>query len=176
MKKILIILAGMIFPLWIAAQETPLSKLYDTYVSKTGYTTQEILPSSMSTMWEKDSSAATIRNIMDQIKTVRILSTDEEKKSAAKALKKSITKAAAEADYIKLMEVNSDDESIAFYGLKNTSTGNMKEFALTIQQDDEATLITVTGDMDMSTMFSKELMETMKGMGKNFHGGCQKEF
>jgi hypothetical protein len=175
MKKIIIILAGMIFPLWLAAQDTPLSKLYDTYVSKTGYTTQELLPSGMSTMWDKDSSAAAIRNIMDQIKTVRILSTDEDKKSAAKAMKKSITKALAEADYIKLMEVNSEDEFIAFYGLKNTSTGNMKEFALTIQEDDEATLITVTGDMDMSTMFSKELMESMKGMGENFHGGCHEK-
>jgi hypothetical protein len=175
MKKLIVILAGMIFPLWLAAQDTPLSKIYDSYVGKPGFTTQEMLPSTMSTMWEKDSSAAFIRTIIDQISTVRIVSTDDGKRSAVKGLKKKIGSAVALDGYIKLMEVNSDDESIAFYGLKNSSTGNMKEFALAIVEEDEATLITINGDMDLSAMFSREMMESLQGLGKNFHGGC-KEF
>lgn len=176
MKKMIFILAGMIFPLWLAAQDTPLSRLYDSYVSKPGFSTQEMLPSAMNTMWDADSTAAPLRSIMNQIDRIRIISTEEGRKSAVKALKKNIAAAASDADYIKMMEVSSDDESISFYGLKNNSTGNMKEFALAITEEDEATLITVTGDIDMSSFFSEELMESMKGMGMNFHGGkCSKE-
>jgi len=177
MKQILIILAGMIFPLWLAAQDTPLSKIYDGYSGKTGFTTQEMLPSTMSTMWEKDSSALAIRNIMDQISTVRTVSNADAKTSAVKGLKKKINSAVASSEYIKLMEVSTDDESIAIYGLKNASTGNMKEFALAILENDEATLVTVNGDMDLSTMFSDDFMESMKSLGKNFpKGQCGKEF
>jgi hypothetical protein len=176
MKKIIVILAGIIFPLALAAQDTPLSDIYDDFVSQPGYSTQEIIPSGTSTEWEKDLSGTTIREVMDQISSIRILSANGEEGGSMKSLWKSVSKAASKADYFKLLEVSSDDESITLYGLKSFN-GNMKEFALTLKEPEKVMLVTVTGEMDMSTFFSKDMMKDLKKLGENFHGKeCMKEF
>jgi len=167
-------MAGFIFPLFLHAQDTPLSSIYDSYVSKSGYSAQEIIPSKTSTPWEQDMDVSSIRQVIDQISSIRILSTEGKDGGSMKSLWKRITKAVSDADYTRLMEVSGDKMSVNFYGLKNAN-GNMKEFALTLKQDDQVMLVTLTGDIDMSSIFSKDVMQDLKKIGMEHKGECKKE-
>ena len=175
MKKLIMALVVSLVPLFIMAQDTPLSGLYDKYVSKSQYSAKEILPSAMNTKWEKDISGEAIKKVIDEVNSIRILSTDKGR-HPQKSLWKSISKSISEADYTQVLDVNSNKESIRIYYLKGMD-GNMKEFALTMNKPSKVMLITVTGDMDMSTLFSKDLMQELKTLGENFKGKvCDKTF
>jgi len=67
MKKLIIIIVVAFVPVILLAQSTPLSSLYDRYVSEPGFETTEILPGSMSFDWEKTMDNAQVKEIMQNI-------------------------------------------------------------------------------------------------------------
>lgn len=156
------------------AQDTPLSVVYDDFLGKKGFETQEIIPSRTSMEWEADVSTESIREVMEEITSIRIINTLSRDKGAVKALWKSISGAVERADYILMASVNSDGETINLYGLKHPN-GHMHEFALSMKEQDEAMLITITGDIDMKSLFSGDIMKDMKKIGENFKGECPRE-
>lgn len=176
MKKLLIMLAGVILPLAFFAQDTPLSSVFDKYADKSGFETQEIIPSQTSMEWEKDTETNALRQIMNKISSVRIINSKEGKNSSRKSMRKEISDAVEKADYIDLMTVKSDNESIRLFALKVDSR-SIREFALFIDGDEEVMLITVTGDIDMSLIDLGEVMGDMKKLGKEYKGEkeCTKE-
>jgi hypothetical protein len=177
MKKLMIMLAGVILPLAFFAQDTPFSKVYEEYVGKQGYYSHEVIPSQMSMEWESEMETDAIREVMNKVTAFRMLSTDAEEGGSRKKLEKSISDAVSRADYTELMTVMTDDESIHMYGLK-LDEGSMREFVLTIMEKDEVTLITLTGDMDMSDIIKEDLMGEVMKVGEKYKGKkeCPKEF
>jgi hypothetical protein len=168
MKKILIMVAGFILPLAIFAQDTPFSAVFDKYVGKKGYESTEIIPSQISMEWEAETSTDEIRKVMDKISSVRIISTEGKK---IKSMWKSVSDAVTRADYTELLTVKTGDESVNMYGLK-LDNGNMREFALTVKGDDEAILVTLTGDMDMSDIVFGDVIKDMMKLKEQYKGQC----
>jgi hypothetical protein len=175
MKKLIIIVIAAILPLFLGAQDTPLSSLYDRYVSDAGYSTTEILPGSMSFEWEAADENAQIREMMKDIKKIRIVKyenasgkTDQEK------FWKKIQKAVGDESYTEVVTVNGDEIIVRILMLKGP-TGNTREIAMMEKDEKGVMLMTVTGDMNFSEMFSPENMKVMRDMGEYFmqeKGGC----
>ncbi len=66
-------------PVILTAQNTPLSSLYDRYASEPGFETTEILPGSMSFEWEKTAENDQVKEMMQNIESIRILKYKSEK-------------------------------------------------------------------------------------------------
>ena len=79
MKKLIYILVIAFLPVFLMAQDTPLSSLYDKYVGDAGFESSEILPSNMSFEWEASGENASIREMMQHIDRIRISKYDFEK-------------------------------------------------------------------------------------------------
>jgi hypothetical protein len=108
---------------------------------------------------------------MDKISSVRIISTEGKK---VKSLWSSITDAIGRADYTELITVKTGEESVNMYGLK-LANGNMREFALVVKEEDEAMLVTITGDMDMTSIDMGDIMKDVMKLREVYEGECPKE-
>jgi hypothetical protein len=171
MKKIIILLVGLILPLAFFAQDTPLSEVFEKYAGKKGYESKEIIPSEMSMDWEGEKSPETIQDVMGKISAIRIINAEGKK---IKSLWKSVADALSRADYTEFLNVKAGEESVSLYGLK-LDNGSMREFALTVKEEEEAMLLTISGDMDMSDISLGDIMKDMKKL-KGSHGAeCPKK-
>jgi hypothetical protein len=155
-------------PSFLLAQGTPLSSLYDRYVSEAGFETTEILPGSMSFEWEKTSDNASIREMMQNIESIRILkykagsgSIDLDK------LWNKMRKTAGDDQYTEVVTVNSDKVQVNIFMMKGPG-GNTREVALLEKDENGVMMVAVTGNMDFSSLFSPENMQSLREMGEYY--------
>ena len=176
MKKLIVIMIAVFVPAFLLAQNTPLSSLYDRYVSEPGFETTEILPGSMSFEWEKSVDNVQVKEMMQNIESIRILkykagtgNADQDK------LWKKIQKTAGDSQYIEVVTVNAENTQVNIYMIKGTA-GNTREVALLERDENGIMVLTVTGNMDFSAMFSPENMQSLREMGEYYmqnKGDCK---
>ena len=160
------------------AQNTPLSSLYDQYVSTPGFETTEILPGSVSFDWEKTSDNVQIKEWLQNIESIRMLKykADEGKTDPEKLWKK-MNKAAGYEQYTEIATVNADKTQVRILMIKGSS-GNTREVAMLEKDEHGILMLTVSGNMDFSALFSPENMQSLREMGEHYmhnKGGCKQE-
>jgi hypothetical protein len=178
MKKLIVLMIVAFLPVFLLAQNTPLSSLYDKYENKPGFETTEILPGSMSFDWEKNVNASAIKEMMQNIQSIRILKfqTDTENAEQEKLWKK-MQKAAGDDQYNQVVTVNAENIQVYLY-ISNVSAGNTREVALMAKGEKGITLVTMTGNMDFSAVFSPENMQSLREMAEYYmqnKGDCKPE-
>jgi hypothetical protein len=175
MKKLIVILIAAFVPVFLIAQDTPLSSLYDRYVSQKGFETTEILPGSMSFEPGATADYPKLGEMIKDIEKIRIVKFDSGSGDAdMDKFWKKIQKAAGDDIYTEVVTVNSDNEQVRIVMMKSAS-GNTREIALMAKSGKGVMLLTVTGDMNFSEMFSLENMKGLREMGELFmhqEGGC----
>jgi hypothetical protein len=175
MKKLIFIWIAAFFPVFLVAQDTPLSSLYDRYDNRAGFTASEIMPGILSVDQEVSAQLPMIGEMMKDIEKIRVLRYEPGQDIAAQdKFWKKMQKAAAGGGYIEVVSVNSDGEHFSILRMKG-ATGNTREIALIAKDDDSIMLVTVTGDMDFSEMLSADNMKGLCEMGEHFmheKGGC----
>ena len=168
MKKLIVVIIIAFVPGFLLAQNTPLSSLYDQYVSTPGFETTEILPGSMSFEWEKNMDNDMIKEWMQDIESVRILKyKNGEGKMDPDKLWKKMSKSAGDEQYTEIVTVNSDNTQVHMYMIKGPA-GNTRELAMLEKDKDGIMMLTVTGNMDFSAMFSPESMQSLREMGEYY--------
>ncbi len=168
MKRTALILA-FIVPVFLFAQETPLNKIFSKYVEDPGFSTTEIKTSEVSFEWEQDENTEHIRKVLSDIESIRIINLDEESpegKVSAEKFHQKIMKAIEKADYVDVITVRDDGESVNLYFLEKGD--KLREVALVVREKENVSLITITGDIDPEMIIHKE---TLKGLGslRNFY-------
>lgn len=157
-----LLISLMLAPVFLAAQTTPLNDLFDDLVDKPGYSTTEIRTQEVSFDWENDQDTKKLREVLDGIESIRILSYDQEDENARKDVDqvyRKVEKALVKEDYEEAMAFSSDEDHVNIYFLKQ---GNrVREFALVSKGAHKISMITVTGDIDLARVMQKE---TMKGL------------
>jgi hypothetical protein len=175
MKKLIVLMMMAYVPVFLQAQGTPLSSLYDKYVAEPGFETTEILPGSVSFDWEKSIENTPVKEMMQNITSIRILkyksdkgSTDQEK------LWRKMQKTAGDKLYTEVMTIFADKVQVYIYYIKGPE-GKTRELAMLERDNNGIMMLTVTGDMDFSGMFSAENMQSLREAGKYFlenKSGC----
>lgn len=174
MKKLIVILMAALSPIFLIAQDTPLSSLYDRYANQTGFETTEILPGAMSFEPGTAAGYAQLGEMMKEIEKIRFVKSDSGSGHEMEKFWKKILKAAGDDGYTEVVTVNSDDKQIRMVMMKSVS-GNTREIGIIAKSDKGVVLLTVTGDMDFSKMFSPENMKGLREMAEHFmneKGGC----
>jgi len=176
MKKLIVIMIASFIPVLLSAQDTPLSSLYDRYVSESGFETTEILPGSMSFEWEQTQENPQIKEMLQNVKSVRIVKYKAESGVAdMDKYWRKIRKTAGDEQYTEVVTVNSDDVQVYMYMLKGAA-GTTREVALLEKDKNGVMMVTVTGNMDFSSMFSPENMQGLREMGEYYmknKGDCK---
>lgn len=168
MKKLIVIMIVALAPAILMAQNTPLSSLYDRYVSDPGFETTEILPGSMSFDWEKNMENAQVKEIMQQIEKIRILryAAEGANQDQDKIWKK-MQKAADNELYTEVITVNAENIYARMYMIKGQA-GNTREVAMLAKSKEGIMMVTITGDMDFSAMFSPDHLQSLREMGEYY--------
>lgn len=178
MKKQIVLMILALLPVFLLAQNTPLSSLYEKYVSKPGFVTTEILPGSMSFEWEKTMNNYTIKEMLQDIQRIRILKyTENADNNEQDKLWKKIQKAAGDEQYIEVVTVNAENTRANMFIMKGPS-GNTREVALLVKEEKGITMVTITGNMDFSALFSAENMQNLREMAEYYmhnKGECKPE-
>jgi hypothetical protein len=168
MKKLVFIMIIGLSPLFLLAQGTPLSSLYDKYATDPDFNTTEIKPGSMNFDWEKSMDNAALKDILKDIQSIRFLKSDDDMgRNAQNKLWKKILKTASDSVYMELASVNADDVKMKIYIMKG-SEGVTREVALLVKEEDGVILGTMTGNMNFSALFSHENLEQMREMAEHF--------
>lgn len=168
MKKQIILMVLGFLPVFLLAQNTPLSSLYEQYASKAGFVSTEIFPGTMSFEWEKAMNLNTFKDMMKEIQCIRILRYKEDgnKREQAKFWKK-IQKTAGDGQYKEVVAVSSEKVKADIYLIREPS-GNTKEVAFAAKSEDGIMMITISGNLDFSMLFSKENMQHLRDIAHYF--------
>jgi hypothetical protein len=169
MRKLIIILISAFLPAILFAQDTPLTSLYDSFAGNRGFKATEILPGSTSFKWEKDMESGQVKELMQDIESIRVLqfkNKDVNKNKVEKTWKKMVD-AASDGMYTEIISVHADDVTVYFYIIKGIE-GTTNEVAMLEKDESGAMMVTMSGHMDFSAMFKHENMQAMREIGEYF--------
>jgi hypothetical protein len=178
MKKLIVIILTAFIPVLLAAQNSPLSVLYDKYESKPGYHTFKIRPGLMSFVWEKNMETGPVKEMMRTIESIRILkSKSESTRCGRKILWRRMQKAASDDLSNEVVSVNAGDVSLRVYMINQTEE-KMKEVTMAVKYDEGIILATILGKTNFSSLINHDNMESIIKMVEYFmehEGKCMLE-
>lgn len=145
--KRLILLAALLIPTLLSAQNAAVEKLFQKYQGKEGVTTVMIGPELfqvIKSMEIKDIEAHDLP--MDKLKSVKILTIEDEDQWQGVNFYNEIEKDLDMSDYAEVMTVNDGGETVRMW-MKNEGK-QIREFLLIVGGDDNV-LIYITGDFNL---------------------------
>jgi len=146
--KRLILLAALLIPTLLSAQNAAVEKLFQKYQGKEGVTTVMIGPELfqvIKSMEIKDIEAHDLP--MDKLKSVKILTIEDEDQWKDVNFYNEIEKDLDMSDYAEVMTVNDGGETVRMW-MKNEGQ-QIREFLLIVGGDDNV-LIYITGDFNLN--------------------------
>ncbi len=171
MKKLVIslVVIMILMPCAIIAQ-TAIDHLYDKYAGEKGFTSININPEMfkmLSSMDMNDSSekAQEAQNVMEQLTGLKMLVYEpEEGETNAEFLNeiKTLTKVKG---FEEMMSVNEGDEVVKFL-VKKGKDGKMSEMLMIVLEDDEAVVMSMSGNLDMKTISEISKSMNIDGLDK----------
>lgn len=160
----------ILVPFLVLAQGTPLTDLFDRYAVKPGYESSQIQPGAVNYEWEKEMDISGVKEMMKDIEKIRILKyKHEEDKAGAENLWRKMQKAASSDLYTEIATVNAENIQVDMYMIKGVE-GVTREIAILEKDAGGVMMLTVTGNMNFSEMFSPENMKNLREMGEYMIG------
>jgi hypothetical protein len=148
MKKLIMFMAVLV-PLALAAQKSPVDKLFEKYANKKGFTTVNISGRLLGFAGKLDSGDPETSKMLNNLSGIRILSVDDEEVAGKVDF-------FAEMDgdgffknngYESLMDVTESDQVVRFYA-REAGGGKFSELLLVVGGKDDNTLISIRGLID----------------------------
>ena len=171
MKKLVISLVVLmiLMPGAMIAQ-TAIDHLYDKYAGEKGFTSININPEMfkmLSSMDMNDSSekAQEAQNVMEQVTGLKMLVYEpDEGEPNAEFLNEIKTLTKVEG-FEEMMSVNEGDEVVKFL-VKKGKDGKMSEMLMIVLEDDEAVVMSISGNLDMKTISEISKSMNIDGLDK----------
>jgi hypothetical protein len=158
MKKIvatLMTMAVVIFTSSLVAQ-TAIDDLYSKYAGEKGVTSINISPEmfSMLSSWDMDDSsekAKETQDVMEQLSGLKMLVYEAEEGQTNEALLEEVRTLSKAKGFSEMMSVDSDEEVVKFL-VKKGEDGKVSEMLMVVLSENEAVVMSMTGNLDMSTI------------------------
>jgi hypothetical protein len=150
MKKLFLITAILFLVTAIQAQTNPIDEMFDKYSEKEGFTTVYISSKMFSLFAGKDSKSGDTDNIMNKLKSIRILTVEDSTLNINLNFYKELSKKLDLSVYEELMTVKEGSDITKFLIRQN---GNIiTELLVITGGPGDNTLISIKGDLDMKTI------------------------
>jgi hypothetical protein len=176
MKKLVITMAAIVFATTTALNaQTAIDHLYQKYAGEKGFTSINISPEmfgflASSDMSDSSEKAQETQNVMQQLSGLKMLVYEPEGSKNQDFLDEVRTLSKSKG-YTEIMSVDSEDEVVKFLAKKGKD-GKILELLMVVLDDEEAVVMSMTGNLDMKTIseISKSLdidgMENLKKIDK----------
>jgi len=160
MKKIILNLIAIVFPLILFAQNTPVDELFEKYSGKEGFTSVYITSYMFSMFTDIETDDPEFDELMKNLKGIKILATDDSYAGNANFYKEIITKIPM-SQYKELMVIREKDQDVKF--LINEKDGKIIELLLIAGGKNENALISIRGNIDLKNI--SKLSKSMQIQG-----------
>ena len=158
MKKMvlsLVVIGAMVLPAILNAQTT-IDRLYDKYAGNDGFTSINISPemfNMISGISMNDSSKETkeAQDAMSQLTGLKMLVYEAEEGEVDREFMDEIKALTKIEGYSELMSVQDGDEIVKFL-VSKTPDGKVSEMLMIVYEENEAVVMSMTGNLDMSTI------------------------
>jgi hypothetical protein len=148
MKRLMMLMAVLV-PMALAAQKSPVDKLFEKYANQKGFTTVNISGKLLGFAGKLDQSDPETSKMLSNLSAIRILSVEDKDVTGKVNFYDEL-----EGDgffknngYESLMDVTESDEVVRFYA-REASAGKFSELLLVVSGKDENTLISIRGLID----------------------------
>jgi hypothetical protein len=162
--------------------QSPIDKVFDKYASQDGFTTVNITKELFQMMMQmaqgevKDTNMAEMKKMMEQLTGLKVLTYafDSTKIVKAVAIYNEFAGVFPPNTYKELMTLNEGRQNIKFM-TKQDNAGKISEMVMLMKDKDEVAVMSLTGNIDLTTIskLSKGMnikgMEGLHKMGK-YHG------
>jgi len=140
---------AMLVPLALAAQKSPVDKLFEKYANQKGFTTVNISGKLLGFAGKLDNSNPETSKMLNNLTGIRILSVDDDDLNKQVDFYTELDKEGffKNNTYESLMDVTEDDQVVRFYA-RETDGGKFSELLLVVGGKDDNTLISIRGLID----------------------------
>jgi hypothetical protein len=147
MKRIVVLLA-MLVPMLLAAQKSPVDKLFDKYANQKGFTTVNISGKLLGFAGKLDTSNPATNEMLNNLSGIRILSVDDKTLNSQLDFFNELEKDGffRNHNYEVLMEVTGSEEVVRFFA-RDAGGGKFSELMLVVGGKSN-TLISIRGLID----------------------------
>ena len=158
MKKLvlsLVIVGMMVIPAMLSAQTT-IDKLYAKYAGNDGFTSINISPEMFNlisgiSMSDSSEDAKEAQEAMSQLSGLKMLVYEAGEGEVDQAFMNEIKALTKLEGYSELMSVEDGDEIVKFL-VSKTPDGKVSEMLMIVHEESEAVVMSMTGNLDMSTI------------------------
>ena len=158
MKKVIATLMTMSIMLLASGlmAQTTIDNLYSKYAGKDGVTSINISPEmfGMLSSWDMDDSsenAKEAQGVMEQLSGLKMLVYEAKEGQTNEAFMEDVRTLSKTAGFSEMMSVDSEDEIVKFL-VKKGKDGKISEMLMIVLGEDEAVVMSMTGDLDMKTI------------------------
>lgn len=147
MKRLMMMMV-LLVPLALAAQKSPVDKLFEKYANQKGFTTVNISGKLLSFAGKVDTGNPETTKMLSNLTGIRILSVEDDALNQQLDFYKELESSGffRNNDYESLMDVTEENEVVRFYA-KDAGGGKISELLLVVGGDDNA-LISIRGLID----------------------------
>lgn len=156
MKKTILFLIAVLFPLVVMAQADPIDKLFDKYGEKDGFTSVYITGKMFQMVSQMELDDPEVNRLLRNISRIRILASEDSKETGINFLNE-LKKDFPFGEFEELMTVREKDQDVKF--LVKESGNNISHLVLIVSGEDNV-IISIEGLIDM-----KNISRLSKGMG-----------
>ena len=139
----------MLVPLALAAQKSPVDKLFEKYANQKGFTTVNISGKLLGFAGKMDTGNPETSKMLNNLTGIRILSVDDDDLNKQVDFYTELDKEGflKNNTYESLMDVTEDDQIVRFYA-REAEGGKFSELLLVVGGKDDNTLISIRGLID----------------------------
>jgi hypothetical protein len=173
MKKLILSLVCTVFLMvpFLSNAQSPIDKVFDKYASQEGFTTVNISKELFHMMVQigqgdsKDTSMVEMKKMMEQLTGLKVLtfSFDSTKLVKAVSVYNEFAGVFPASQYKELMTVNEGRQNIKFM-TKQDASGKINEMVMLMKDKKEVAVLSLTGNMDLSTVSKLSKGMNIKGM------------
>jgi len=144
-----IMFVAMLVPLALAAQKSPVDKLFEKYANQKGFTTVNISGKLLGFAGKMDTGNPETSKMLNNLTGIRILSVDDDDLNKQVDFYTELDKEGflKNNTYESLMDVTEDDQIVRFYA-REAEGGKFSELLLVVGGKDDNTLISIRGLID----------------------------
>jgi hypothetical protein len=150
MKRLLFLVSGFFFSLFVIGQNNPVDQLFEKYSDKEGFTSVYISSKMLSMLGSLDSKDEDLNKTMNRLKSIRILTSEDSLINKSLNFYSELNKIMDFSSYEELMTVKGGDEATKI--LINESGNIITELLIISGGRKGNTLISIRGDIDLESI------------------------
>lgn len=156
--QVLLIIAGLLFPVFLQAQSNPLDSFHEKYIGQEGFYYLDLKTNMVM------GCDSIIRGAEDREIRVKVLSYEESEKTAlsSKSLYDLFVNGIDRDSYIGLIDVKSSDENVEILVKKENKA--LSEFVIIVREKNELSLIAASGNFDLKDLAKLKNIQSCKGL------------